>query len=116
MQVCFGKAGADLCHKAKVEDADLALRGADEVARVRVGMQEAGLQQLDEVAVEQGSAQLPHIPCCALTQLLTCAQMHTHTYIPTRTSHVESSCLCMCVQPTLLMLRTKIYAHHFSIS
>ncbi len=35
-------------------------------------MQEACLQQLDEIAVQQGSAQLPHITCCTLTQLLSC--------------------------------------------
>lgn len=63
---------ADLRHEAKIQDADLAFRGADEVAWVGVGMQEACFQQLNEVAVEQGGAQLPHIPCCALTQLLAC--------------------------------------------
>ena len=41
----------DLSHEAKVQNADLALRGADEVARVGVSMQEAGLQKLDEVTV-----------------------------------------------------------------
>lgn len=61
----------DLSHQAEVQDANLALRGPDEVARVGVSMQEARLQQLDEVAVEQGGAQLPHIPGRALAQLLT---------------------------------------------
>lgn len=35
-------------------------------------MQEACLQKLDEVTVEQRSTQLPHIPCIALTKLLAC--------------------------------------------
>ncbi len=37
-----------------------------------IGMQEACLQELDQVAVEQGGAQLSHISCIALAQLLTC--------------------------------------------
>ena len=68
---------ADLRHEAKVQDADLAFRGADEVARVGVGMQEACLQQLDEVTVQQRRAQLPYVTCCALAQLLTCADTQT---------------------------------------
>ena len=35
-------------------------------------MEEASLQKLDEVAIEQGGAQLPHITCIALAQLLSC--------------------------------------------
>ena len=62
---------ADLGHEAKVQYANLAFWGANEVARVGVSMQEACLQQLNEVAVEQRGAQLPHIACCALTQLFT---------------------------------------------
>lgn len=56
----------DLGHKAKVQYADFAIWGADEVAGVGVSMQEACLQQLYEVAVQQRGAQLPHITRIAL--------------------------------------------------
>ena len=52
---------ADLSHEAIIQDADLAFRGAQQVAGVWVGMQEAGLQQLDQVAIEQRGAQLPYV-------------------------------------------------------
>ena len=38
-------------------------------------MQETCLQQLNEVAVQQGGAQLPDVTGCALTQLLPCTQI-----------------------------------------
>ena len=66
---------AHLCHEAEVQDADLALRRADEIARVGVSMQETCLQQLNEVAVQQGGAQLPDITGCTLTQLLPCTRI-----------------------------------------
>ena len=86
---------ANLCHEAKIQDADLAFRGADEVAWVGIGMQEACLQQLDEVAVEQRGAQLPHIPCCALAQLLACTHnpsVHaSHSHSPTIAAQVGAT-------------------------
>ena len=42
----------------------------DEVAWVRVRVQEPRLQQLDQVRIEQRRAELPHIASVALTQLL----------------------------------------------
>lgn len=68
-----------LGHKAEVQDTDLAFRGADEVAGVGVSMQESCLQQLDQVTVKQGGAQLPYIPSCALAQFLAYTQ---HMYLP----------------------------------
>ena len=53
--------GVHLGHEAEVEDADLAVRRADEVARVRVRVQVTRLQQLDQVRVQQRRAQLAHV-------------------------------------------------------
>ena len=64
--------GRDVRHEAEVQDADLAVGRADEVARVRVRVQVPRLQQLDEVRVQQRGAQLPYVGGVALAQLLAC--------------------------------------------
>lgn len=45
---------------------------ADEVAWVGVSVQQPRVQQLDKVSRQQRVAQLAHICCTALTQLLAC--------------------------------------------
>mmetsp|Transcript_29807 Transcript_29807/g.75042 ORF Transcript_29807/g.75042 Transcript_29807/m.75042 type:complete len:624 (+) Transcript_29807:182-2053(+) len=59
-----------LAHEAVVEDGDLAVGRTQQVARVRVRMQEACLEQLDEVGVQDGVAQRQDVVRAALAQLL----------------------------------------------
>ena len=63
-----------LGHEAEVADANLAIRRADEVARVRVRMEVARLQQLYQVRIKQRGAQLAHVRGAAFAQLLACAR------------------------------------------
>lgn len=55
-----------------------------------VCVQQAGLEQLDEVAVEQRAAQLPHIRSVALAQLLACPMPQTPSLSST---HLHVQCL-----------------------
>mmetsp|Transcript_41278 Transcript_41278/g.74208 ORF Transcript_41278/g.74208 Transcript_41278/m.74208 type:complete len:421 (-) Transcript_41278:1231-2493(-) len=57
-------------HQTVVQDGDAAVRRAQQVAWVGVGVQEARLQQLDEVGVEDGVAEREHVVRAALAQLL----------------------------------------------
>ena len=42
-------------------------------------MEEASLQKLNEVTVEQGVAELPHVPCPAIAELLPYSQVLTRS-------------------------------------
>ena len=59
-----------LCHEPEVQDAELPLGGAQQVAWVRVCVQEAGVQQLQQVGVEREGHQAVHVRGGAVGQLL----------------------------------------------
>ena len=60
----------DLRHEPKVEDDELAVGRAQHVARVRVGVEEAGLEQLREVRDDAEVDQLAHVIGGGLRELL----------------------------------------------
>ena len=57
-------------HKAKVKDGEATIRGADEVPRVRVSMEEAMLKELLQKADDANIDERPDVVCLALAQLL----------------------------------------------
>jgi hypothetical protein len=59
-----------LGHQPKVEDDELPLGGAQHVARVRVGVEEASVEQLREVRDDAQVDQFAHVVRRALAQLL----------------------------------------------